>query len=229
MTVRVAVAEDNYILREGLERVLASCEDIELVASCADLGTLSDAVREHDPDVVLTDIRMPPSNTDDGIRFASDLRRARPATGVIVLSQYLEPAYVLALFASGSSRRGYLLKERVHERSELVGAIMAVAHGGSVIDPKVIEVLVEARRHSDNSPLAELTLREMEVLQAIAQGKSNVAIADELVLTKHAVEKHINVIFSKLGLTAPASQSVSRRVMAALMFLADAEVRPGEV
>ncbi len=163
---------------------------------------------------------MPPSNTDEGIRVA-DRVASRPArsTGVIVLSQFADPAYVLALLERGSDRRGYLLKERIHDRRQLVSAIDTVGRGGSVIDPKVVELLVEAKARADHSPLSELTQREREVLAEMAKGNSNAAIADSLVLTKGAVEKHVNSIFMKLGLSA--SENVSKRVKATLMFLAD--------
>ena len=179
--------------------------------------------------MVLTDIRMPPTETDEGIRIAAQLRETSPGTGVVVLSQYSEANYVLRLFDSGSDGRAYLLKERVHNREELVAAIEAVAEGGAVIDPKVVEVLVEARARAERSPLGELTPRELEVLQAIAEGKSNSAIADNLVLTKRAVEKHINAIFLKLGFTyGPDSENVSKRVKAALFFLAEADLHAKE-
>jgi DNA-binding NarL/FixJ family response regulator len=177
-----------------------------------------DAVGDDRPDVILTDIRMPPSDTDEGIRLANHLREHHPATGVIVLSQYAEPRYVLALLEHGSDRRGYLLKERIHDRGQLVSAIDAVARGGSVIDPKIVELLVDARAQAHRSRLAELTPRERDVLAQMAEGKSNAAIADSLVLTKRAVEKHINSIFIKLGVAG--SREVSKRVKATLMFLA---------
>lgn len=227
MSVRVALAEDSFILRQGLEQLLATADEVDVVAACDDLGSLRDAVRDHEPDVVLTDIRMPPTRTDEGIRFATELRDQHPEMGVVVLSQYSEPGYVLRLLEGGSERRAYLLKERVGDRSQLVGAIEAVAAGGAVIDPSVVDVLVEAQARARRSPLAELTPRELEVLRAIAEGRSNAAIAEELVLTKRAVEKHINAIFLKLGLTYDAdSDSISKRVKATLMFLADADLQP---
>ena len=227
MSVRVALAEDSFILRQGLEQLLATADEVDVVAACDDLGSLRDAVRDHEPDVVLTDIRMPPTRTDEGIRFATELRDQHPEMGVVVLSQYSEPGYVLRLLAGGSERRAYLLKERVGDRKQLVGAIEAVAAGGAVIDPSVVDVLVEAQARARRSPLAELTPRELEVLRAIAEGRSNAAIAEELVLTKRAVEKHINAIFLKLGLTYDAdSDSISKRVKATLMFLADADLQP---
>jgi DNA-binding NarL/FixJ family response regulator len=226
VAIRVVLAEDSYIVREGIEQLLSTAEGVEVVASCEDLDALIEAIDRKSPDVVLTDIRMPPTDTDEGIRIAAKLRDERPEVGVVVLSQYSEPRYVLRLLESGSERRAYLLKERIHDRNELIGAIEAVAAGGAVIDPKVVEVLVDARARAERSPLAELTPREMEVLQAIAEGKSNSAIAADLVLTKRAVEKHINAIFLKLGFTfAPDADSVSKRVKAALLFLAEADLR----
>jgi DNA-binding NarL/FixJ family response regulator len=219
VAIRVVVAEDSLIVREGLQQLLAASPSVDVVAAYGDVQEVLDAVERDRPDVVLTDIRMPPSNTDEGIRLADHLRESRPSTGVVVLSQYSEPPYVLALLEHGSDRRGYLLKERIHDRGQLVSAIDAVARGGSVIDPKIVEVLVDAKARADRSPLAELTPRERDVLAEIAEGKSNAAIAESLVLTKRAVEKHINSIFTKLGLAA--SEDVSKRVKATLLFLAD--------
>ena len=221
VTIRVAVGEDSLIVRKGLEQLLGSSPGIEVVAACGDLDSLLEAVDEQDPDVVLTDIRMPPSETDEGIQVAARLRQSHPGIGVVVLSQYSEPAYVLNLLESGSDRRGYLLKERVHNRGELVSAIDAVAQGGSVIDPKIVEVLVTAKARAERSPLSELTPREHEVLAEIAEGRNNTAIAESLVLTKRAVEKHINSIFMKLGLAT--SDDVSKRVMATLLFLSETD------
>ncbi len=219
MAISVVVAEDNLLVREGLQQLLASSPSVEVVAAYGDVDTLLGAVEQDPPDVVLTDIRMPPSNTDEGIRVADRLRETCPSTGVIVLSQFADPAYVLALLERGSDRRGYLLKERLHDRGQLVHAIDCVARGGSVIDPKVVELLVNAKTRIARSPLSELTQRERQVLAEMAEGKSNAAIADSLVLTKRAVEKHVNSIFMKLGLGA--SENVSKRVKATLMFLAD--------
>ena len=218
MAIRVVLAEDSLIVREGLRQLLAVSPNLDVVAAHGDLDAVIDAVGDDRPDVILTDIRMPPSSTDEGIRLANHLREHHPATGVIVLSQYAEPRYVLALLEHGSDRRGYLLKERIHDRGQLVYAIDAVARGGSVIDPKIVEVLVDAQAHAERSRLADLTPRERDVLAQMAQGKSNAAIAESLVLTKGAVEKHINSIFIKLGLAA--SEDVSKRVKATLMFLA---------
>ena len=220
MPIRVVVAEDSLIVREGIQQLLAASPTVEVVATCEDFPSLTDAIERESPDVVLTDIRMPPSKTDEGIRVASELRERRPDVGVVVLSQYAEPEYVLALLDTGSDGRGYLLKERVHHRGVLVSAIDSVSRRGSVIDPKIVEVLVEERMRAQHSPLAQLTEREREVLAEIATGKSNSAIAESLVLTKRAVEKHINAIFMKLGLTA--ADDVSKRVKATLLFLYEA-------
>jgi DNA-binding NarL/FixJ family response regulator len=218
-------ADDSLIVREGLERLLAASEEVVVVGSCGDGDSLRAAIRDLDPDVVVTDIRMPPSNSDEGIQLAAELRETAPKIGVIILSQYTQAAYVMSLFESGSTGRAYLLKDRVHDREELFRAIATVAEGGSAIDPKVVEVLVEARARAHHSPLAELTGRELEVLRAIAEGKSNAAIAAGLTLSKHAVEKHINSIFLKLGLTSSSTaDSVSRRVKATLLFLAEDNV-----
>jgi DNA-binding NarL/FixJ family response regulator len=217
--IRVVVAEDSLIVREGVRQLLAASPTLDVVAAYGDVESVLDGVERDRADVILTDIRMPPSNTDEGIRLADHLRERRPSTGVVVLSQYAEPPYVLALLEHGSDRRGYLLKERIHDRGQLVSAIDTVAHGGSVIDPKIVEVLVEAKARADHSPLAQLTPREREVLAEMAEGKSNAAIAESLVLSKRAVEKHINSIFTKLGLAG--SEDVSKRVKATLLFLAE--------
>ena len=206
-------------MREGIQQLLATDSDVEIVVSCEDLESLMEAIDADPPDVVLTDIRMPPSETDEGIQVAARLRESHPQIGVVVLSQYSDPGYALALLESGSDRRAYLLKERVHDRGQLIATIRTVSEGGSVIDPKIVEVLVAAKARADQSPLAELTPRESEVLSEIAQGKSNTAIADSLVLTKRAVEKHINSIFMKLGLSD--EEDIAKRVKATLMCLAD--------
>jgi DNA-binding NarL/FixJ family response regulator len=193
------------------------------VAACGDFHALLAAVEKHHPDVVLSDIRMPPTHTNEGVRIAAELRASHPGIGVVVLSQYADPGYVIELLDAGTDGRGYLLKERVHDRGELVSAIHAVAGGGSVIDPKIVEVLVDEKTRSARSPLSDLTDREREVLAQIATGQSNGAIAETLVLTKRAVEKHINSIFLKLGLAD--SDDISKRVKAALLFLAEEDVR----
>ena len=222
MPIRVILGEDSFLVREGLRQVLAGAPQLQLVAECGDADALLAEIEELQPEVVLTDIRMPPTHTDEGIRLAARLRVAHPHIGVVVLSQYADPGYVLELLDGGSDGRAYLLKERVHDRRELVAAIQAVARGESVIDPKIVEVLVTAKARGERSPLAELTPRELEVLAAIAEGKSNTAISEGLVLTKRAVEKHINAIFLKLNLShSQMAEDVSPRVKAALVFLAE--------
>lgn len=225
MTTRLAIAEDTYLVREALERLLETVPEIVVVASCGDLEELRERIAEVRPEVVLTDIRMPPTGTDEGIRLAAELRESDPGVGVVVLSQYSEPEFVVRLFEDGSDGRAYLLKERVADRGELVAAIDAVRGGGSFIDPKVVEVMVQARARAESSPLRELTPRELEVLSLVANGSSNSAVAEELVLTKRAVEKHINSIFLKLGLTHdPSEDAISKRVKAVLLYLADADL-----
>jgi DNA-binding NarL/FixJ family response regulator len=222
MPIRVVVAEDSYLVREAVTRVLTESPDIELVGTAADADTLAASIDEKQPDVVVTDIRMPPNGTDEGIAIAAQLRESHPEVGVVILSQYAEPEFVLRLLDEGSSGRAYLLKEHVHHKGQLVDAVKAVCESDSYIDPKLVETLVESRSRAAHSPLGDLTPRELETLAQIAEGKSNEAIAQSLFLTKRAVEKHINSIFMKLNLAdAP---DVSRRVKAALMFLADASI-----
>ena len=180
-------------------------------ASCADKDSLLSEVDAREPDVVVTDVRMPPTSTDEGIEVAARLRETHPRIGVVILSQYSDPSYALRLFDSGSDGRAYLLKDRVHNRAELLDAIEATAAGRSVVDPKVVEILVHAQTRTDRSSISELTPRELEVLAAIAEGKSNTAIAEGLVLTKRAVEKHINAIFLKVGLTHAADSGGSQQ------------------
>jgi DNA-binding NarL/FixJ family response regulator len=218
--IRVVVAEDSYVVREFLTAALTAAHDVTLVSVCRDARELADSVATRRPDVIVTDIRMPPSGGDEGLRIAGDLRVTHPRLGVVVLSQYAEPAYAIALLAGGSGRRAYLLKDRLRSRNDLVGAIRTVANGGSVIDPKIVEVLIDARLRVDHSLLGQLTVREREVLAEMASGKSNAAIARSLVLTKGAVEKHVNAIFAKLSLSA--ADDVSRRVVAVLMYLSEA-------
>ena len=217
--IRVVIAEDSFLVREGIAKLLDGCDDVEVVAFCEDLPGLIDAAGSTAPDVVLTDIRMPPTNTDEGIRAAAMLRELQPEVGVVVLSQYAEPAYALALLEGGSERRAYLLKERLADAAQLVGAVREVARGGSVIDAKVVDVLVHARSRGPRSPLERLTTRESEVLAEIAQGKNNATVAASLALSERAVEKHINSMFSKLGLSE--APDVHRRVKAVLLYLAD--------
>ena len=216
---RVIVADDSFIFREGLRELLAARAGIDVVASCGDLEALLEAVEVERPNVVITGIRMPPTQTTEGIQAATRLRDSHPEVGLVVLSQYAELGYVLALLESGSNGRAYLLKERVHDIRDLTAAIEAVESGGSVIDPKLVELLVSAEARTDNSPLRELTERERAVLAEIATGKSNLAIAQTLQLSQRAVEKHTHAIFVKLGLSN--AEEISKRVKAALLFLAE--------
>ena len=224
MPVTIALADDSLIVREGVGQILAAEPGMRVVASCGDLPSLLAAVESERPDVVVTDIRMPPTSTDEGIQVAGLLRETHPGIGVVVLSNYAEAVYALALLESGSEGRAYLLKERIHDRAQLVAAITSVAAGGSMLDSKIVEPLVAAKLRSERSPVGELTGREREVLAEIAKGKSNAAIADTLVLTKRAVEKHINSIFLKLNLAY--AEDVSKRVKATLLFLANANPGP---
>jgi len=219
VAIRVVLAEDNTLLREGIARLLERADGIDLVGVAADRPGLEALIETEGPSLVVTDIRMPPTGTDEGIQIAARLRRERPEVGVVVLSQYAEPAYALALLEEGSEGRAYLLKERVSEVDELIAAIREVAAGGSVIDPKVVESLVTTKRPKA-SELDRLTPREREILSEMAQGKSNAAIAATLILSTRAVEKHTNSIFSKLGLSE--EMDVNRRVKAVLLYLADA-------
>ena len=219
MAIRVVLAEDHYLVREGIRQLIEAQPDIELAAVCEDLDSLLKAIDEEKPDVVLTDIRMPPTNTDEGIRAAEHLRELLPEAGVVVLSQYADPQYALSFLEHGSQGRAYLLKERVSDGDQLASAIQEVARGGSVIDPKVIDALVAARARAAESPLRQLTPRETEILSEMAQGKNNAAIAETLVLSERAVEKHINSIFSKLALGE--EPEIHRRVKAVLLFLSD--------
>jgi DNA-binding NarL/FixJ family response regulator len=219
MAIRLVLAEDNYLLREGVKRLIDAHPDLELVGACSDYESLLATIEQERPDVVLTDIRMPPTGTDEGIRVAARLRAMSPHTGVVVLSQYANAAYALALLEGGSAGRAYLLKERVSDVEELLGAIRQVATGGSVIDPQVIQELVATAGGAAHSQLTALSKREREVLSEIAQGKSNAAIAATLVLSGRAVEKHINSIFSKLGLSE--EPDVNRRVKAVLLYLSE--------
>lgn len=217
MAVKVVVAEDTLLVREGIARLLDLQPGIEVTALVGDLPQLMDAVEQDPPDVVLTDIRMPPTGTDEGIQAATALRASHPTIGVVVLSQFAEPAYALTLLEGGSERRAYLLKERLSDPGQLVDAITEVAAGGSVVDPKVVEVLVSARSRTRSSPLERLTPREREVLHEIAQGRNNAAVGAALFLSERAVEKHISSLFSKLGLSE--EPDTHRRVKAVLLYL----------
>ncbi|HEY4849191.1 MAG TPA: response regulator transcription factor [Streptosporangiaceae bacterium] len=219
--MRVVLAEDNVLLREGVSRLVSGNEDFELVGVASDLPQLLDVIKEQDPDVVITDIRMPPTGSDEGIQAAAWLRANRPRVGVVVLSQYTAPGYALALLEHGSAGRAYLLKERVASVDELARAIRTVAQGGSVIDPQVVDELVRSRSQRRASNLSSLTPRESEILAEMAQGKSNSAIASALTVSERAVEKHTNSIFAKLGLSE--EKDLNRRVKAVLLYLSDRE------
>ena len=221
MPIRLVLAEDQYLVREGVRRLLEAQDDLEVAAVCDDLDSLLAAVRAEQPDVVLTDIRMPPGGTDEGIQAATRLRETNPEIGVVVLSQYATPSYAVALLEGGSERRAYLLKERVSDVEQLVGAIRTVAGGGSVMDPKVVDALVAETTRSDDSPLDELTPRERDVLREMAAGKNNAAIAGTLFLTERSVEKVIHSIFLKLGLTW--EEAVHKRVKAVVLYLAESQ------
>ncbi len=223
--LRVVLAEDNLLVREGVARVIDREVDLDLVGVAGDLPALLALIDQCTPDVVITDIRMPPTGTDEGIQAANQLRASHPEVGVVVLSQYAEPAYALALLAEGSTGRAYLLKERVSEIDDLLHAIRSVAKGDSVIDPKVVEQLVSANARAPATDLDRLTAREREILGEMAQGKSNAAIAATLILSERAVEKHSNAIFSKLGLSE--ERDVNRRVKAVLLWLAERPARGG--
>jgi DNA-binding NarL/FixJ family response regulator len=217
--LRVVLGEDSYLAREGISRALEAAEGIELVASGGTFDEVLQAVDRLEPDVVLSDVRMPPNHTDEGIRLAIELRRSHPAIGVVILSQHADALYALALFDDGSDGRGYLLKDRVRDRDELTRALLEVARGGTVVDAKIVNELLAVRRQRETSGLETLTGREQEILALVAEGRSNGDIAETLVVTKRAVEGHINSIFSKLELGDP--ERVDRRVKAALVYLTE--------
>jgi DNA-binding NarL/FixJ family response regulator len=221
MPIRVVIAEDHYLVREGIRRLLETQPDVEVAAVCGDLESLLTAVEMERPDVVVTDIRMPPGDADEGIQAAERLRETDPEIGVVVLSQYATPSYALAVLESGSAGRSYLLKERVQEVEQLVSAIRTVADGGSVIDPKVVEALVAENARGEESRLNQLTPRERDVLREMAAGKSNAAIGGSLFLAERSVEKVIHSIFQKLGLTW--EPSVHKRVKAVILYLAESD------
>jgi DNA-binding NarL/FixJ family response regulator len=218
MAIRVVLAEDHYLVREGVRRLLETEPEIEVADVCGDLDSLLVSVEREAPDVVVTDIRMPPGNLDEGIRAAEQLRDTHPDVGVVVLSQFADPSYALTLLEAGTARRAYLLKERVDDLGQLVGAIRAVADGGSAIDPKIVETLVTAKARAEESPLNELTPREHDVLREMAEGKNNAAIAQALFLTERSVEKVIHSIFLKLGIGW--EPTVHKRVKAVILYLA---------
>ena len=219
MPIRVVLAEDQYLVREGIRRLLDSQDGLEVVGVGEDLDSLLAAVDAERPDVVVTDIRMPTDSSDEGIRAAARLRETHPDVGVVVLSQYATPNYVLALVDGGSEGRAYLLKERVRDVDQLVAAIRAVAEGGSMMDPKVVDALVAENARSESSPLNDLTPRERDVLREMAEGRNNAAIAEALFLTERSVEKVIHSIFLKLGLTWETA--VHKRVKAVILYLAE--------
>jgi DNA-binding NarL/FixJ family response regulator len=219
VVIRIVLAEDQYLVREGLKRLLQARDGLEVVSVCGDLAALLAQVDEKQPDVVVTDIRMPPGNLDEGIQAATRLRETHPEVGVVVLSQYVSPGYLPALLEGGSQRRAYLLKERVKDLDQLVAAIEEVTTGGSVFDPKVVEALVAENARTEDSPLNGLTPRERDVLREMAEGKNNAAIAASLVLTERSVEKVIHSIFLKLGLTWETA--VHKRVKAVVLYLAE--------
>ncbi len=221
MPLRLVIAEDHLLVREGVRRLLETDPDLEVAAVCGDLDSLLAAVEAEHPDVVVTDIRMPPGNTDEGIRAAELLRTTDPDVGVVVLSHYATPSYALTLLEGGSAGRAYLLKERVQDPEQLLSAIHAVAKGGSVIDPKVVEALVAEDARGEQSPIHRLTARERDVLREMAAGKSNAAIGDSLFLAERSVEKVIHSIFFKLGLTW--EPSVNKRVKAVILYLAESD------
>ena len=216
---RVALADDSYLIRQAMRQVLDGVDGIEVVAVCEDGAALLDVVDRLLPAVVVTDIRMPPSGDHEGIRVAAALRASHPEVGVVVLTQYLEPTDGVDLLADGAEGRAYLVKERMHDRAELLTAIDVVARGGSLIDPAMVAMLMRPAGARPNSALSELTPRELDVLREMAGGKSNAAIADALVVTKRSVEKLVGSIFFKLDLDD--EELVSRRVAAVLAYLAD--------
>jgi DNA-binding NarL/FixJ family response regulator len=221
MPIKVVIADDHYLVREGVRRLLETEPELEVAAVCEDFDSLLAAVEAERPDVVVTDIRMPPHGVDEGIQAADRLRETHPEVGVVVLSHYGEPAYALALLEAGTAGRAYLLKERVDDVTQLVGAIRAVAEGGSVIDPKVVEGLVAEKARVDTSPLRDLTAREQDVLKGMAEGKNNAAIGKALFLSERSVEKVIHSIFLKLGIGW--EPSIHKRVKAVILYLAAGE------
>ena len=217
--LRVVLADDHYLVREGTRSLLEDTGQVDVVATAADADQLHTAVAQHHPDVVITDIRMPPTHSTEGIQAAHEIRRKFPDTGVVALSQYVDGGYALELFKNGTDGLGYLLKERIGDLDELLAAIQAVADGGSTIDPRIVEALVQARADAANSPLRHLTARELDVLSEMAQGKNNAGVAAALHLSESAVEKHVSSIFLKLGVVEDSQ--VSRRVAAVLTYLQD--------
>jgi DNA-binding NarL/FixJ family response regulator len=219
VSIRVAIVEDNLLVREGLAQLVSSQPAFAVTAACADLDSALSAVSSTPVDVLVTDIRMPPRNEDEGIVLANLLRESHPDVGVVVVSQHADPAYALALFEHGSAGRAYLLKERLHRVEELTAALEAVHAGDSVVDPHVVEELVRDARRRADSQLQRLTERELSVLECMAQGKNNAAIAATLFLAEHSVEKDVSAILTKLDLGS--EHAVHRRVKAVLVYLAE--------
>jgi DNA-binding NarL/FixJ family response regulator len=217
--IRIVVADDSLLVREGVRALLSEQSDLDVVGLVGDHTELLETVADMNPDVVVTDICMPPTNTDEGVRAAVSLRRSHPGAGVVVLSQYDDPAHATALLQDGVAGRAYLLKERVAQPGQLAEAVRAVAAGGSVIDPRIVESMLAARSRSSGSALRHLTARERDVLAEMATGANNSAIAERLFVTVRAVERHINSIFAKLALTEEGE--AHRRVRAVLLYLAD--------
>ena len=216
--LRVVLGEDSYLAREGISRALEAAAEIELVASGGTLDEVLQAVDRLEPDVVLSDVRMPPSHTDEGIRLAIERRRSHPAIGVVILSQHADALYALALFDDGSDGGGYLLKDRVRDQAELSRALLEVARGGTVVDAKIVHELLAVRRQRETTGLETLTDREQEILALVAEGRNNGDIAEMLVVTKRAVEGHIKDL---LQARARYPEKVDRRVKAALLYLAE--------
>ncbi len=225
VALRVVFADDNFLVRQGISALLAETEDVDLVDVVTDSTALLESVARHRPDAVLTDIRMPPTFTTEGIDAAKRIRAEHPSIGVVVLSQYVEEEYAFDLLSDGVAGLGYLLKERVSQRDELLRALYDVARGGSVLDPQVVEGLLARKAHDSRSPLPGLTQREREVLQELAAGRSNEATAKALFMSTRAVEKHISSLFQKLGLADESD--VNRRVMAVLAYLEATGGQPG--
>jgi DNA-binding NarL/FixJ family response regulator len=217
MAIRVVLGEDSLLVREGVRQLLASSPDVDVVAAVGDMDSLREACERERPDVVLTDIRMPPTFTTEGIDAAKLIRSSFPGTGVVVLSQYVEEDYAMELLSDGVEGLGYLLKERVSELDELVRALHDVARGGSALDPKVVEGLLQRKNQDSDSALRGLTERELEVLRELAAGRSNAATAKALYMSERAVEKHVGSVFQKLGIVNEGD--VNRRVMAVLAYL----------
>jgi len=218
MSIRVVFGEDSYLAREAILRVLEDEDDIDVVATCSDYDSLRVTVGDVHPDVVLADISMPPTHTDEGIRLAAELRTTQPDIGVVILSHYAEPLFATKLLEESSDRRAYLLKDRVQDRGDVTRALREVAAGRSIVDTRIVDLLVAAQRRREDSRFDTLTPREQEILALVAEGLSNAAISERIVITKRAVERHINSIFSKLGLAD--AEHFSRRVKAALLYLA---------